>query len=56
LVQERIVLEAKRLLVYGKLTSQEIAFSLGYDDPSYFSRIFKKKCGVSPSEFAKQYE
>jgi len=56
LVQERIILEAKRLLVYGKLTSQEIAFSLGYDDPSYFSRIFKKKCGVSPSEFAKQYE
>jgi len=56
LVQERIILEAKRLLVYGKLTSQEIAFSLGFDDPSYFSRIFKKKCGVSPSEFAKQYE
>jgi AraC-like DNA-binding protein len=56
LVQERVILEAKRLLVYGRLTSQEIAFVLGFDDPSYFSRIFKKKCGVSPSEFAKQYK
>ncbi|MBL4669694.1 MAG: helix-turn-helix transcriptional regulator [Flavobacteriales bacterium] len=56
LVQERIVLEAKRLLVHGNYTSQEIAFTLGFDDPSYFSRIFKKKCGFSPTEFVKKYE
>lgn len=56
LIQERIILEAKRLLVHGKYTSQEIAYELGFDDSSYFSRFFKKKCGVSPSEFAKQYD
>jgi AraC-like DNA-binding protein len=56
LIQERIVLEAKRLLVHGKFTNQEIAYELGFDDASYFSRVFKKNSGLSPSEFTKQYD
>lgn len=55
LIQERIILETKRMLVHGKFTIQEIALELGYDDPSYFSRLFKKKCQVSPKEFMKNY-
>lgn len=47
----RIVLEAKRLLTYTDLTNKEIAFRLNYEDPSYFSRIFKNKTGDSPSSF-----
>jgi len=55
LIHQRILLEAKRLLTHGELTVQEIAFELGYDDTSYFSRLFKNKCGVSPSTFSKKY-
>jgi len=55
LIHQRILLEAKRLLTHGELTVQEIAFELGYEDTSYFSRLFKNKCGVSPSVFSKKY-
>lgn len=48
---KRIVLEAKRLLIYTDLSNKEISFRMNYDDPSYFSRLFRKKVGVSPSEF-----
>lgn len=55
LIHQRILLEAKRLLIHGELTVQEIAFELGYDDASYFSRLFKNKCGVSPTIFSRKY-
>lgn len=48
---KRIVLEAKRLLIYTDLSNKEISFKVNYDDPSYFSRLFRKKVGMSPSEF-----
>ena len=48
---KRIVLEAKRLLTYTDLSNKEISFKMNYDDPSYFSRLFRKKVGMSPSEF-----
>jgi len=55
LIHQRILLEAKRLLTHGELTVQEIALELGYDDVSYFSRLFKNKCGMSPSKFSRKY-
>lgn len=51
LILERITLEAKRLLVFSDLTNKEIAYQLGYKEPSYFSRIFKKKTKYAPSDF-----
>ena len=51
LILERITLEAKRLLVFSDLTNKEIAYQLGYKEPSYFSRIFKKKTNYAPSDF-----
>jgi len=54
-IHQRILLEAKRLLTHGELTVQEIAFELGYEDASYFSRFFKNKIGVSPSYFLNKY-
>lgn len=51
LISDRIVLEAKRLLLYSDLSNKEIAHVLNYDDPSYFSRFLKNKLGMSPSEF-----
>ncbi len=56
LIAERIILEAKRILIHSKLTVSEVAFQLGYDDPSYFSRFFKKHTSQTPVEFMKHYQ
>lgn len=51
IIKERIVLEAKRLLLFSDKQTQEIAYDLGFEDPAYFSRFFKKTTSFSPSEF-----
>jgi len=51
LIHQRVLLEAKRELSLGTSKVQDIASTLGYHDPSYFSRFFKKYVGVSPSVF-----
>lgn len=43
--------QAKQYLIEGRRTIKEICYLVGYKDPNYFSRIFKKKFGVSPSEY-----
>ncbi len=54
-IKNRIILEAKRLLVHTAMTAKEIAYELGYDDPAYFSRLFFIKSGESPSSFRTKY-
>lgn len=49
------ITEAKRLLLYSDYNVNEIAFRLGFEDSSYFSRIFKKKTSFPPSGFLKKY-
>ncbi len=51
IIQERVVLEAKRAILFTDKQTQEIAYDLGFEDPAYFSRYFKKVAGISPSEF-----
>ena len=48
---ERIILEAKRLLLHSQQSTKEIAYFLGFDDPSHFSKFFKKYVLSSPIEF-----
>ena len=55
IIKNRIILEAKRLLVHTDWTAKEIAYALGYDDPAYFSRLFFIKTGEPPSGFRKKY-
>ncbi|MFI3172626.1 MAG: response regulator [Eubacteriales bacterium] len=43
--------KAKELLLEGKVTMKEICLEIGYSDPNYFSRIFKKSVGKTPTEF-----
>ncbi len=54
LILERLLLEAKRYLGYTDHRVSEIAFLLGFDDPAYFSRLFRLKVGQSAEVFRKQ--
>lgn len=52
-IQERVLLEARRLLFYTEKTSKEIAYELGFEDANHFSKFFKKHTGYSPTDFKK---
>lgn len=51
MIQNRIILEAKRLLYHTDKSVKEIGYELGFDDPSYFSRFFAKQVNEAPTEF-----
>ena len=51
IIKDRLILEAKRQLKFSNKTVKEIAFELGFDDPAYFSRLFSKGTGSSPSQY-----
>ena len=53
IINERIILETKRLLAYSQKNINEIGFELGFIDPSYFVKFFKKHTGKSPTDFRK---
>ena len=55
-ILDRVVLEAKRMMIYTDYPLNDIASSLGYDDYSYFSKLFKKREGETPKEFFKRYQ
>lgn len=50
-INDRVILEAKRLLRFTNLMVKEIAYRIGYDDPSYFVKFFKRQTGYLPSDF-----
>ncbi|MCF0199719.1 MAG: helix-turn-helix domain-containing protein, partial [Bacteroidaceae bacterium] len=50
MINNRIVLEAKRLLRYSDMMVKEIAATLGFDDPSYFNKFFKRLVRCSAAE------
>lgn len=50
-IQDRLMIEARRDLVYTSLTIAQISFRLGFSDPAYFSRFFAKRAGLSPSDY-----
>ena len=54
-IKNRIVLEAKRKLIYSDASVKEIAFDLGFNDPAYFTRFFTKATSFSPLNFKKQH-
>ena len=51
IIQERILLEAKRMLISTEIPIKEITFELGFEDMPSFSRFFKNKIGFSPKAF-----
>jgi AraC-like DNA-binding protein len=54
-IKNRILLEAKRMLIYTDKSVKEIAFDLGFNDPAYFSRFFTKSIQKSPLQFKKEF-
>ncbi len=56
LISERILLEAKRMLIYSKQNVTQIGEELGYFDASYFVRFFKKNTGITPLVFLNKYK
>lgn len=51
IIHERIILEAKRLLIYTDKTSKEIAYDLGFEDVGTFHKMFKKATDQTPQHF-----
>ncbi len=51
IIQERVILEAKRMLAHSGLSVSEIGYKLGFVDNSYFGRYFKKSVGTSPDRY-----
>ena len=54
-IQQRVILEAKRLLHHSNKTVKEISGELHYDDHSYFIRLFVKVTGMTPLTFRSKY-
>ena len=49
MLHDRLMLEAKRCLIYTAWTIAEVGYALGFEDPAYFSRFFSRRAGVSPA-------
>jgi AraC family transcriptional activator of pobA len=54
-IQQEVLLEAKRLLYHSELNVKQIAYELGYEDPSYFSRFFGRAAGMPALAFRALY-
>jgi AraC-like DNA-binding protein len=50
-IKDRLVLEAKRLLLHTPMSVKEIAYEIGFEEPLHFSGFFKKNAGISPTKF-----
>ncbi|WP_420225389.1 helix-turn-helix domain-containing protein [Pigmentiphaga litoralis] len=54
-IQQRVLLEAKRLLSLTDMGIAEVAYQLGYDDLAYFCRFFKRHTQTTPGDFRKRH-
>jgi len=56
LIEDRVVREARRYLVYTDLPVSRIAYALGFEDPAYFSRVFSRATGMAPRAFRQRMD
>jgi AraC-like DNA-binding protein len=54
IIETRKLIEAKNLLISTDKTVAEIGFELGYNEKSYFTSVFRRKAGVTPTEFRQE--
>jgi len=55
-IRQKIMLEAKRQLSFSASSISEIAFHLGFEDPNYFWKYFKRYTGLTPGQFKQKAE
>jgi len=55
IINDRILLEAKRLLLFSEKTAEQIAYELGYNEGAHFSKFFKSHNEIPPVEFRERY-
>ena len=55
-VQNLRVEEAKRFLEAGDMPVDEISFDVGYEDASFFRRLFKRRTGLTPSQYRRMFK
>lgn len=55
-IEERLLLEAKRLLQFTRRSTKEIAYALGFQDPPYFSKVFRRGARCSPLDYRKRMQ
>ncbi len=56
LAEATLMREARRMLAYTRASVAAIAFDLGFDDPAYFSRAFRRHIGLSPTDYRKRLD
>jgi AraC family transcriptional activator of pobA len=56
LLQQRLLKESQKLLIGSMMSAKTIAYALGFEDPAYFCRWFKKISGLSPKQYRKQHQ
>ena len=57
-IQSKLIMEAKRALLFSNVSNKELAFTIGFEESAHFNNFFKKSTGQTPSEFrvlARQY-
>lgn len=55
-IEKRILLEINRMLVYTALSIKEIAYEIGFEDPTNFTKYFKTRMKMLPTDYRKQYQ
>jgi AraC-like DNA-binding protein/quercetin dioxygenase-like cupin family protein len=50
-IQSKLIIEAKRSLLFTNLSSKELSYDLGFDESAHFNNFFKKTTGLTPTEF-----
>jgi len=55
IIDERVLLEAKRLLVHSRMSIKEVGYELGFNEPTNFIKYFRKHVLTTPSEFREQF-
>lgn len=54
-IEERLSVQARRLLLFSDRSAAQVGYALGFRDPSYFARFFRRENGRSPGAFRKQH-
>ena len=50
-IQSKLIVEAKRTLLFSNISSKELSYELGFEESAHFNNFFKKTTGFSPTEF-----